>query len=45
MMKIKKVRPMYTAIVTTADKYVEPQYMPGTNIIDPSKSKTGLKEY
>lgn len=45
MLKIKKIKPMFTAIVTTTDKYVEPVYMPGTSIIDANKSKNGLKEY
>lgn len=44
-MNLKKIKPMFNGILTTANKYTEPQYMPGTNIIDPSKSKTGLKEY
>lgn len=45
MLKIKKIKPMFTAIVTTMEKYTEPQYITGSNIIDPSKSKLGLKEY
>ena len=45
MLKIKKIKPMFTALVTTMDKYTEPQYITGTGIIDPTKSKSGLKEY
>lgn len=44
-MNIKKIKPLFTALVTTMDKYTEPQYMPGSNIIDPSKTKSGIKEY
>lgn len=45
MLKIKKVKPMFTSILCTADKFTEPQYMPGSSIIDASKTKQGLKEY
>lgn len=43
--KLKKIKPMFTSILTTADKFTEQRYMPGTMIIDPTASKTGLKEY
>lgn len=43
--KLKKIKPMFTAILTTAEKFTEQRYMPGTMIIDPTASKTGLKEY
>ena len=36
---------MFTGVLTTMDKYTEPVYMPGTSIIDASKSKEALKEY
>jgi len=36
---------MFTALVTTMDKYTEPQYITGSSIIDPTKSKLGIKEY
>ena len=45
MLKIKKIKPMFTALVTTMDKYTEPQFITGSSIIDPTKSKSGLKEY
>lgn len=44
-MKIKKIRPMFTSLVTTADKYSEGFYIPGSNLLDPTKSKETLKEY
>lgn len=44
MIKVKKVRPMFTALITTADKYDQDQYTVG-GLIDPNKSKAGLKEY
>ena len=43
-MNIKKIKPMYTKFVCTADKYVESETMVG-GIIDASKLKMGLKEY
>lgn len=43
--KLKKIKPMFTSILTTADKFTEQRYMPGTMIIDPTASKIGLKEY
>lgn len=43
MLKIKKIKPMFNNIVTTADKYDE-DYRTG-GIIDPSKSRGSLKEY
>ena len=42
MLKLKKIKPMYTALITTADKYEE--ITTGAGIID--TTKTGmLKEY
>ena len=43
-MKIKKIKPLYTRIVTTMDTYVEDQSSPG-GIIDVTKLKQGIKEY
>lgn len=45
MLKIKKIKPLFTKILTTANKYEEAQYIPGTNIIDTEKKVLGLKEY
>lgn len=41
---VKKIKPMFTAIVTTADMYKEPVYLP-SGLIDATKTKQGLKEY
>lgn len=43
-MKIKKIKPMFTGIITTADKYVEDQTSSGL-ITDMKKLKRTLKEY
>lgn len=43
-MKLKKIRPMFTSIVTTMDKYIDTDAMVG-GIIDTSKMKTGIREY
>lgn len=43
-MKLKKIRPLYTRIVTTMDTYVEDQSSP-SGIIDVTKLKKGIKEY
>ena len=44
-MVIKKIKPMYTRIVTTMDMYVdETAALPG-GLIDVSKLKQGIKEY
>lgn len=45
MVNIKKIKPLYNTIITTMDRYVDPQFIAGTSIIDPSKSKQGIKEY
>ena len=42
---LKKVKPMFNAIVTTAEKYISAQYIPGSNIIDTQKTEGALKEY
>lgn len=44
-MNIKKIKPLFTSVVTTMDKYTEAQLLAGSNIIDPSKTKQGVKEY
>lgn len=44
MLKIKKIKPMFTALVTSMERYNADKYTTG-GIIDPTKTKTGLKEY
>lgn len=45
-MNIKKIKPMFTRIVTTMDMYVEDQTIAGSSgIIDVAKLKQGIKEY
>lgn len=44
-MVIKKIKPLYTRIVTTMDMYVEEQMSSPSGIIDVSKLKQGIKEY
>ena len=44
-MTIKKIRPMYTHIVTTMDMYIDEQLKSPGGIIDASKLKKGIKEY
>ena len=44
-MTIKKIKPLYTRIVTTMDTYVEEQVTSASGIIDASKLKRGIKEY
>lgn len=43
-MNVKKIKPLFTKFVCTADKYIEAEAMQG-GIIDTSKMKTGLREY
>lgn len=45
MIKIKKIKPMFTKIVTTANKYLDDDAKDANGIIDVSKMKTGLTEY
>ena len=45
MIIVKEIKPMFTNIVTTMNRYVETQYSPGTSIIDTSSVKGGIKEY
>lgn len=40
---VKKIRPLYTSIVTTMDKYEEDEY--NGSLIDSTKTKGTLKEY
>lgn len=44
MLKIKKIRPMFTSIVTTMDKYEEDGYT-SAGLVDTAKQKGSLKEY
>lgn len=44
MLKIKKIRPMFTSIVTTMDKYEEDGYT-AAGLVDTAKQKGSLKEY
>ena len=45
MLKIKAIKPMYTAIVTTMDTYQEAQFMAGSQLLDVTKTVGGLREY
>lgn len=44
MINIKKIRPMFTALVTTMDKYEE-DAVNSSGIIETNKQQGGLKEY
>lgn len=44
MLKIKKIKPMFTAIITTMDKYEQDKLTKG-GLIDSSKQQGTLKEY
>ena len=44
MLKIKKIKPMFTSIVTTIDKY-EHDMTTVAGLIDTTKQQGGLKEY
>lgn len=44
-MIIKKIKPLYTRIVTTMDMYVEEDQTTPGGIIDVSKLKQGIREY
>ena len=44
MLKIKKLTPMFTALVTTMETYKEDSYTEG-GLIDTTKQQGGLKEY
>lgn len=45
MLKIKAIKPMYTALVTTMDTYQEAQFMAGSQLLDVTKTVGGLREY
>jgi hypothetical protein len=45
MIVVKEIKPLFTNIVTTMNKYVEAQYIPGTQIIDTNTVSGGIKEY
>ena len=45
-MKLKKIKPLYTRIVTTMDTYVEQDVTASSGLVtDISKLKRGIKEY
>lgn len=44
MIKVKKIKPMFTALITTMDKY-EADVFTGSGLIDATKQQGGLKEY
>lgn len=44
MLKVKKIRPMFTALITTMDKYEQDVRTTG-GLLDVSKQQGGLKEY
>ena len=44
MIKIKKIKPMFTSVVTTMDKYTEDVTM-DSGLIDTTKQQGGIKEY
>jgi hypothetical protein len=44
MLKIKKIKPMFNAVVTTTERYLDDVYLPG-GLLDVSKRQGGLKEY
>lgn len=43
MLKVKKIKPMFTALITTMDKYEQDMKIGG--LIDTSRQQGGLKEY
>ena len=44
MLKVKKIRPLFTAIITTMEKYEE-DVRTASGLIDTTKQQGGLKEY
>lgn len=44
MLKVKKIRPMFTALITTMDKYEQDVRTTG-GLLDVNKQQGGLKEY
>lgn len=45
MLKIKNIKPLFTSIVTTADKYKQSETLGSGIIYDTNKSEGSLKEY
>ena len=43
MLKIKKIRPMFTSLITTMNKYEQDEIISG--LIDPLKREGSIKEY
>ena len=43
MLKVKKIKPMFTALITTMDKYEKDVKIGG--LIDTARQQGGLKEY
>lgn len=43
--KIAEIRPLFTKVITTADKYESNEEIPGTTLIDIKKKRGTLKEY
>ena len=44
MLKVKKIKPLFTAIITTIEKYEE-DVRTASGLIDTTKQQGGLKEY
>ena len=44
MLKVRKIRPMFTSLITTMDKY-EHDMMSGAGLIDVTRREGSLKEY
>ena len=44
MLVVKKIKPMFTALITTMDKY-DTDNLTKSGIIDATKQKGSLKEY
>ena len=44
MLKVKKIKPLFTAIITTMEKYEE-DVRTASGLIDTTKQQGGLKEY
>lgn len=44
MLKVKKIKPMFTALITTMNKY-EHDVMTNGGLIDTTKQQGGIKEY
>ena len=44
MLKVKKIKPMFTSLITTMDKYEEDVRISG-GLLDVTKQQGGLKEY